>query len=308
MNHWWVNQNQTYNHEVKGGYLWSPKTKATGRRNRFYDTMTETAVGDVVFSFCDTYIKAIGIVTGPCQSSPKPIEFRNTGEYWSREGWYVPVNFVELDDPVRPKDFIDVLRPTLLEKYSPIQGNGNGNQGVYLASVPNEMAAVLRSQLNGLVEAVQRSSVTEIDTAGDAEQERIADDQNIPITERAQLIKSRVGQGLFRSRVQEIEPGCRITGIADPRFLRASHIKPWAVSTDVEKLDGSNGLMLAPHIDLLFDKGFISFSDAGELLVSSQLPSAICAAWGIRRKLPCEPLSLFQAVYMAYHRSKVFRA
>lgn len=54
MNYWWVNQNQTYAHEVAGGYLWSPKTNADGRRNQFYDNMTRTAPGDVVFSFCDT--------------------------------------------------------------------------------------------------------------------------------------------------------------------------------------------------------------------------------------------------------------
>ena len=54
MNHWWVNQNQTYVHEVPGGYMWSPKTNSNGARNRFYDAMTETQPGDVVFSFADT--------------------------------------------------------------------------------------------------------------------------------------------------------------------------------------------------------------------------------------------------------------
>ena len=47
MNYWWANQNQTYVHEVGGGYLWSPKVNADGRRNRFYDAMTEAAPGDV---------------------------------------------------------------------------------------------------------------------------------------------------------------------------------------------------------------------------------------------------------------------
>lgn len=54
MRYWWVNQNKTYVHEVGGGYLWSPKVYANGRRNRFYDSMTEAAPGDVVFSFCNT--------------------------------------------------------------------------------------------------------------------------------------------------------------------------------------------------------------------------------------------------------------
>src|SRR4051812_13370058 len=60
---WWVNQNQTYKEEVGGGFLWSPKTKKNGARNHFYDTMKDVAPGDVIFSFCDTRIKAIGIAT-----------------------------------------------------------------------------------------------------------------------------------------------------------------------------------------------------------------------------------------------------
>ena len=60
MQFWWVNQNQTYQHEVRGGYLWSPKTNANGNTNPFYDNMTKVTVGDIVFSFKDTLIPAIG--------------------------------------------------------------------------------------------------------------------------------------------------------------------------------------------------------------------------------------------------------
>ncbi len=41
MGNWRVNQTHTYRHEVGEGYLWSPKTNKDGRRNRFYDSMTE---------------------------------------------------------------------------------------------------------------------------------------------------------------------------------------------------------------------------------------------------------------------------
>ena len=136
MRYWWVNQNQTYLHEVGGGYLWSPKVNANGRRNRFYDSMTEAAPGDVVFSFCDTLIKAIGVVNGYAQSAPKPTEFGTTGQYWADEGWYLPVRFEELSRPLRPKDFMALLASTLPSKYSPLQANGNANQGVYIAPVP----------------------------------------------------------------------------------------------------------------------------------------------------------------------------
>ena len=61
MRYWWVNQNQTYQHEVPGGFLWSPKRKTDGHRNPFYEFMREVAPGDLVFSFCDARIRAVGI-------------------------------------------------------------------------------------------------------------------------------------------------------------------------------------------------------------------------------------------------------
>src|SRR5690606_12838225 len=109
MKYWWVNQNQTYAQEVNGGYLWSPKTKANGDRNHFYDTMTQVTPGDVIFSFTDTYIKAIGIANGVHKSASKPNEFGSAGANWTDEGWYVPVDFIELSNPIRPKDHMNRL-------------------------------------------------------------------------------------------------------------------------------------------------------------------------------------------------------
>ena len=62
MRYWWVNQNQTFEYEVPGGFLWSPKTRIDGVKNYFYECMKEVLPGDLVFSFKDTYIKAIGVV------------------------------------------------------------------------------------------------------------------------------------------------------------------------------------------------------------------------------------------------------
>jgi putative restriction endonuclease len=81
MNYWWVNQNQTYKHEVDGGYLWSPKTNSNGGTNPFYANMTKVSVGDVVFSFKDTLILAIGIITSRGYSHPKPREFGTAISY-----------------------------------------------------------------------------------------------------------------------------------------------------------------------------------------------------------------------------------
>jgi len=103
-----------------------------------------------------------------------------------------------------------------------------------------------------------------------------------------------------------LEAGCRLTGVTDRRFLRASHIKPWSKSDSREKLDGNNGLLLAPHIDHLFDKGFISFEDDGSVMTSKSLPQSVQAAWGLTPDARTKPFSPPQARYLAYHRESVF--
>lgn len=84
------------------------------------------------------------------------------------------------------------------------------------------------------------------------------------------LIQARVGQGLFRQDVLRHYPECPVTGVSMHELLRASHIKPWRYCTDEERLDPYNGLMLAAHVDVLFDKGFISFSSQGEMLIGDK--------------------------------------
>jgi hypothetical protein len=126
-------------------------------------------------------------------------------------------------------------------------------------------------------------------------------------TEREQLTKSRIGQGLYKKRLEEIETCCRLTALSDVSHLRASHIKPWRVCDDEEKLDGNNGLLLSPHIDHLFDQGFISFSDDGRLLVSDLLSQSVLAAWGIKEDANVGQFTSRQRFYLAYHREHIFK-
>jgi putative restriction endonuclease len=93
MRYWWVNQNQTYRHEIAGGYLWSPKRNANKARNPFYESMREVAPGDIIFSFRDTRIAALGIARSYCYESPKPTEFGTAGSYWAAIGWKIDVSF-----------------------------------------------------------------------------------------------------------------------------------------------------------------------------------------------------------------------
>jgi len=302
---WWVNQNQTYKHEVGGGYMWSPKTNSDGGRNQFYINMTLVEPGDVVYSFCDTYIKAIGIVINKAMSSSKPTEFGSSGSNWNDDGWFVETNFIELDTPIKPSQHMAVILPTLPPKYSPLQANGNGNQ-VYLANVPHAMAQVLNNLLGKQVDNVIEEVQVPQEEEQDKEERQLSQRKDIPETEKQQLIKARRGQGLFRSRVAMFEKSCRITGVTKKAHLRASHIKPWSKSTDSEKLDGNNGLFLSPHIDHLFDKGYISFTDEGYLLVSNKLDQHVMYMWKIQPDINVGEFNGNQAQYLEFHRNNIF--
>ncbi|HSH72107.1 MAG TPA: HNH endonuclease signature motif containing protein [Methylophilaceae bacterium] len=307
MRYWWVNQNQTYKHEINGGYLWSPKTNANGGKNQFYINMLHVELGDVIFSFCDTYIKAVGIVTEKASASPKPTEFGNLGANWNADGWFVKVEFFELASPIKPSTYMHLLANTLPHKYSPLQLNGRGNQGVYLAEVPQIMGKVLESILNGQVEEIASQIIIPKDlTASDVVAEYEVDQRNdILETQKEQLIRARRGQGLFRARVQLIEKKCRVTGVNIKSHLIASHIKPWSQSSDREKLDGNNGLLLAPHIDHLFDKGYLSFSDVGLLIVSSHLDKSILSKWHIDPFKNVGSFNQSQIDYLHFHRNEI---
>lgn len=278
MRYWWVNQNQTFRHEIGGGYLWSPRRNSNGARNQFYESMREVAPGDLIFSFVDTKIIAIGIAQSYCLESPKPTEFGTAGEYWENIGWRVKVNFTKLLNQVRPKDHIDVLRPLLPQKYSPLQHNGNGLQSVYLTAVPETLAEVLLG-LIGHEATILRVTAGDVRPTIDDEREDlevwerkqeayVVDDPSIDTTERLAIITARKGQGLFKDRVSQIETKCRITGVENPVHLVASHCKPWRDSSNEERLNGENGLLLTPSIDPLFDRGFIGFENSGTLIVS----------------------------------------
>lgn len=304
---WWVNHKQTRDHEVRGGYLWSPQRNTNNSINQSYENMTRARLGDVVFSYANGYIGAIGRVTEIASASPKPMEFGKVGGYWANEGWLVGVAFVAAPKPLRPKAHIEAIGPLLPARYSPIQPNGNGNQGTYLAAIPDTLGLLLMALLSA-DEIRDLDAVTPylIERAPDAELlDDIHDielDPTIPETQRLQLAKARVGQGLFRKRVILLDGACRVTGVTDQRLLVASHIKPWRAASNAERVNGYNGLLLSPHIDALFDDHLITFEDDGRMHVHSSLPRDVLDRWSIDPSKSVEPFRREQREFLLHHR------
>lgn len=139
----------------------------------------------------------------------------------------------------------------------------------------------------------------------DKAENEIAQDPNLTETEKQQLVKARVGQGAFRESLIAMWGKCCVTGCDYVNILRASHIKPWRDSTNAERLDKFNGLLLSPNIDALFDKGLISFKDNGDVLISKSLSNSVREALGCSSEVNvC--LKHEHEKYMKWHRDKVF--
>lgn len=332
--YWWVNHKQTFRQEIDGGYLWSPKCNRDGSYNHFYTNMRAATPGDFVLSYAGGMIRHVGRIAEFCFTAPKPEEFGAVGANWSMVGWFLPVFWIELTAPVRPRDLITLIGPLLPDKYAPISPiSGNGRQGAYLAEIPQAaFETVVRSEgaatANYDHAALSRGGANRLsyrvvaEEVGDAVQRRIADDATLDSTTRRAVIQARRGQGQFRVNVHAAERACRLTGITNPTLLIASHIKPWRLcDSAAERLDGNNGLMLTPDADLLFDRGFVTFEDDGTARVSNRFDRRDLERLGLAGKAPDDiGLSEAQAPfvaqgfrpaqcdYLAYHRSEVFVA
>jgi HNH endonuclease len=124
-------------------------------------------------------------------------------------------------------------------------------------------------------------------------------------SERKALIRARLGQGRFRADLLEYWGGCAVVGCTVEAALRASHIKPWRESSDRERLDPANGLLLIANLDALFNDGLITFDDDGRMLLSNQLTRKDRSLLRLKGKLKKRP-SPRQRKYLRLHRNREF--
>jgi hypothetical protein len=314
MRYWWVSHRRTAGQEIAGRFLWAPRGEGLAR-NVTRDNLRAAAPGDLVLSYAGGRIGAVGRVADHAFPAPRPAGFGHADAPHGEDGWRLPVAWTPVDPPVAVAPLFAALAPLLPARHSPLNRLGRGEQKAYLSEIgPDafalllrgarvDLAALDRAPAGDLAFAVQREAVDEA-IAG-----AILADPGLTATQKQQLVTARKGQGIFRERVLALEPRCRVTGVANPWLLIASHIKPWrSCATAAERLDGANGLMLTPDVDRLFDRGMIGFEPEGRVRVSPALPAADLAAMGLAglEGRCVGPFTAAQAGYLAWHRRWVF--
>lgn len=140
------------------------------------------------------------------------------------------------------------------------------------------------------------------------EEEKI-EKSKLSIKKKEMLFQARIGQGEYRRKLLEECLFCPFTMVNDERLLIASHIKPWAVSNDREKIDPKNGFALTPTYDKLFDSGFMTFHDDKTIEVSPWISPMNQKRLNIYTgmKVPKLQLDEERCAYLVYHRAHIYK-
>lgn len=209
------------------------------------------------------------------------------------KAWYVYAKYdVLLDpksDPIIPRSRLDL--PPFAGVHWSTQSSG--------IDIPDKIAIELDKTLTYLSKTQTQNSLHDLRKYKNSY-------AGLTKTERKTVIQSRIGQGKFRSDLISYWTGCAVTGCNVIEMLRASHIKPWRVSTNIERLDSYNGLLLVPNLDGAFDSGLISFEDNGKIIISKNLSSTDASILGINSKMRLTKVELKHKKYLNYHRNNIF--
>ncbi len=286
---WLVYQGTSWERARAGGYLWAPKLSKSGQTPVHWSNMKHVRAGDLIFSGVNNALRAVSQAALPAYTAPRPDP--RDDEHWGGEGWRLDVAYSDLPKPLRYPDWVPAVLPQMQARYSAFAGSGRPNQG-YLFKLPLSVGEHLVTMIEdqGVDIAAEASNAAPMPAGGE--------------TERHTLARARIGQGKFRQDLlSRFDGRCAVSGLDRPELLRASHIKPWAGSSNVERLDPNNGLLLSAAYDAAFDARLISFAEDGSLLLAPDFAPKTARSAGI------DPLACLiagdgaSAGYLAQHRA-----
>ncbi len=298
MRYFIVFQGKSFAEEFREGYLWAPKLSKDGEEIFHWKNMTKIKKGDIIFSIVNGKLVSVNEAMSDCMESTKPASKNSSN--WEENGWLVKAKYNLINNPFKVKEHFDEIKDMLPSRYSPFDKNGDGNQG-YLFEIGPKLASYILDLTkddfaNSMKEKVSNSIIETTNSLLD----KILDK-----TEEKTLIKTRIGQGLFKKKLLEISNSCIICGLKTKELLIASHIKPWSRSNNKERLDVNNGFLMCPNHDALFDKGYISFSNEGNILISSAILKEEYAFLNIDENIKIS-INPEQIKYIEWHRKNVF--
>lgn len=308
MQYFIVVQNESFEEEYLGNYLWAPNEDKRGNKKFFWENMNIINIGDIIFSLYERKIVSLNISESVSAAHETPFIYSKYPAE-KRDGKIVYVNYNKFNNAISIDDYIDDILRLCPEKYSPINKIKNKrtninsvNQG-YLYKIDEKLGLFLIELINknnsdfNLDEIIKSNNYIN----------KIKDipDKILEKTEKEALIKTRISQNVFKNKLLSRSKKCEICGLDIPELLVASHCKPWSQSNNYEKQDKNNGLLLCVNHDRLFDKGFITFEDSGKIIISEKISNNNYKMLNINKDIKIN-LTEDQKKYIKYHRENIF--
>ena len=297
MNFFWVNLGTSHKEVFKNKFLWAPQftinKKGSKIVNQGWSSVAKVKQGDIIFGHLDSQVVCVAKATKDVFPSPRPEG--KTFDQWNENGWKVEIEITKIPQPVRDSEFCDFFIDNYNSECIPKVFTVKGICSVfYMSSLPKAAGALILSHIQDADYIIddfkaKKHPIPEIGSKID--------------TFREAMTKARIGQGLYRKKLIELWNGkCSATELAFEELLVASHIVPWSLSEPHERIDQYNGLLLSPNIDKLFDKGLISFTDEGALLLGKLITDEVLGKLGISKNLKISALKPQNLPYLARHR------
>lgn len=300
MNFYIVMQGKTYEQAKEASVVWCSIYDNSGQTPHSWERMNDVKQGDAIFHCVKGEIVAISIAQEDCHKGEDPIgEERQIGNQFTTA--YEPLQI-----PIAIKANLEQIQQLLPVKYSPFQQNGDGNQGFLYPC--NEMLAIKLLELISDAN-IYEENVEQLEFAMGliAQKERNTLAPILFETEAEAKLKIRRGQQKFKKQLMPLwDHHCALCGIKLPELLKASHSKPWKDSTDEERLDPYNGILLCSNHDTLYDLGYIAFDGTGKIHISPELAKEDYSKYGIHEKMRVNRVEENKK-YFKWHKREVFR-
>ena len=298
-NYYWVNQGDTYKEELRAGCLWAPNTNSKGSKLSHWETMDLLTPGDIVFNYSKGYLMGFSVVNSTAVPILKP--FGAGTDYSPSQGGRIvfctyktattAVSFNQISSDI-------VLKDQLSSGTNPVLTNMGKVAQKYLCPISKTSATLLGNLLGEQLLTDDAEETSAFSKAA----------KSIAATTVKAIVDARLGQGKFRRDLEEVfGNACPITNLSISPLLRASHIKPWATSTNFERLDPENGILLAAGIDAAFDRGYVSFNPANGILITKPGITAVqLTHLGVPpdATLPARFLTSGRKMYLQEHQLK----
>lgn len=302
-----VMQGDTYPLEKEEGVIWSPQIDHGGGTPPSWLRLTEVRQGDRIFHYVRGDIVAVSIATRSCEAITKSFtEEEEENERLKEDRYEIKLKYHELEIPIHVHKEFEAIVHMLPVKYSPFKPNGNGNSG-YLYPCNEKLAITL-------LELISDKNIYQVD---EEQLELAIDTVRRPVhntffsliteTEAEMKVKIRTGEQKFRRGLVPLwEHKCALCEIELTELLQAIRSKPWKDSTDFEKVDPYNGVLLCSNHGVLYHKGFIAFDGQGRLHISPELKEENYEKYGLRLNMKV-PRKLENKPYFKWHKRKVFK-